>query len=243
MNISSCKTINQANLQQTRPNETTASQLSPCRVTFHDFPIEALDSIVGCLTYPDICSLRLTCLKAYNSIPNRKVSEAKNNFIYRFDNMSYYSVSKSGIEQLNTDTESNHQFFSTNDKGETLECLEKPTYKRFFSEFEFKDYLEGMETVTSDIFLLTGELENGLLFLKAPNPRMTKHFIEHCPEFACIAWLGDTNPSTVGEKLNFYSFYTGESFSKVIEAFKKVNAQTPLASEIEDLMKHEKVYL
>ena len=159
--------------------------------------------------------------------------------------MSYYSVSKSGIEQLNTVTESNHQFFSTNDKGETLECRKKPIYKRFFSEFEIKDYQEGLGIFTSDFFLLTGELENGLLFLQAPNPRMTNHFIEHCPEFSCIAWIGDTKPSIMGvdNGLNFYSFYTGESFSKVIKVFKKVNAQTPLAGEIEDLMKHEKVYL
>ena len=244
MNISSCKSINQANLEQTRPNQTTASQLSPCNATFHDFPTEAFESIASRLTYPDICSLRLTCFKAYISIPNRTVSKAKNNFIYCFDNMSYYSESKPGIEQLNTSTESNHQFFSTDDKGETLECLGKPNYKKLFSEFEIKDYLEGLGILLeSRIFLFTGEMENGLLFLKAPNRRMSNRFINYCPEFSRITWMGDTNPSMVGDELNFYSFYTGESCNQVIKVFKKVNVRTPLVGQIEDLMKHKKVYL
>lgn len=244
MNISSCKTINQANLEQTIPNETTASQLSPCNATFHDFPTEAFENIASRLTYPDICSLRLTCFKAYISIPRRTVGKAKNNFIYHFDNMSCCSEPNSRIERLKIFSESNHQFFSTNNKGETLECLGKPNYKKLFSEFEIKDYLVSLGIqLSSSIFLFTGELDNGSLFLKAPNPSLTDRFIEYRPELSSIVWIGNTNTSMVGNELNFYSFYTGESFSQVIKVFKKVNDRTSLASKIEDLMKHKKVYL
>ena len=123
-----------------------------------------------------------------------------------------------------------HQFFSINNEGCVIGHIGKPKYKKYFSRFEFECFKPDSKFPNkSGVYTFTGELENGLVFLKLPRLAMVGTFMYYSPELNKIVWSGDTTPTPMRGELNFYSLCVGESFKKVSETFKKINCCKLLA--------------
>ena len=234
---------------QNKPNDTTISEQFPHKIELNSLPIDVIENIGSRLTYPDVCNLRLVCRHTFRSISNRIVMKAKYSFYYKFPNMKKYSQNRAEIDYLNKAVDwackksSCHQcqFFSINTEGCVVEQIGVPRFRNFFSRFEIENYIPTLgKLYDSKIYFDTGVLENGLLFLKAPNPRVIKGHVEYHPKFNKAVWFGNTHLSLVGGQPNFYSCYVGESFEMIAKIFKIKNNNEPLASQIEDMLKNSK---
>ena len=119
MNVTQCNVGGQNKL-----NDNTLSERSCCGNTLNGLPVELLENIGSWLPYPDVCNLRLVCRHAYNSIPNRIVKRAKENYYYEFPKMEKYNMEQKDLDFLNKALDwgrgivplLDHQFFSLNNE-------------------------------------------------------------------------------------------------------------------------------
>lgn len=242
MNVTQCKAGIQTGL-----NEKTLSKRSSCGITLNGLPIEILENIGRRLSYPNVCNLRLVCRHVYSSISNKTVKKAKDDLYYELTKIEKYNMKQKDINFLNKAIDWGkpswcyYQFFSTDNKGCIVEHTGKPKYRNFFLRFEFEtpDPVSN-ELFKSGIFLYTGELKNGLVFLEFPNQFIIKKYICYSPELNRIVCLASKYLKVVDGDSNFYSFCVGESFDKVFETFKMINNCTLLTDLVDDMLKKTK---
>ncbi len=227
---------------QTEPNGNTLTEQTSCegnlngrQLSYMETPEEGYHS--------GVYHLELLCRRHCDSIVNKTIKKAKETLCYEFPKMEKYNMNQEDIDYLNEALEQikqsfcQHQFFSINNEGCVIGHIGKPKYKKYFSRFEFECFNPDSKFLyKSGIYIFTGELENGLVFLKLPRLAMDGTFMHYSPEFNRIVWCGDTTPTPKRGGLNFYSLCVGESFEKVSETFKKINCCTLLACLVEDML-------
>ena len=244
MNVTQCKAG-----VQTELNGKTQSEQSSCESNLNGLPVELHENTASRLSHSGVYHLHLVCRQNCESIVNKTIKKAKDNLCYELPKMEKYNMNQEDIDDLNEALAQgkhlcfDHQFFSISNEGCVIEHIGRPTYKNFFSRFEFEHFepLPSKSLNKSGLYIFTGELENGLVFLKLPRLAMQGSFMHYSPEFNRIVWLGDTNPTMGLNDLSFYSLCVGESFEKVLETFKKINCCKLFACLVEDMLQKEDI--
>ena len=257
MNVTQCKAD-----VRTELNDKTQSEQSSSESNFKGLPVELHENTGSRLSHsgdyhphsvcPQNCKSITNKTKKQNceSIVNNTIKKAKDNLCYEFPKMEKYNMNQKDIDNLNKDLAQgkfpcfDHQLFSISNEGCVIENIGRPKYRNFFSRFEFGHFHPISKSLhKSGLYIYTGELENGLVFLKLPRPAMEGSFMYYSPEFNKIVWLGDNNPTPILglRDLSFYSLCVGESFEEVLETFKRLNCCKLLACLVEDLLQKKDI--
>ena len=245
MNVTQCSTG-----MLTELNDKAQCEQSSSGSNLNGLPVDLHGNTGSRLSHSGVYHLKLDCSqKNCESIVNKTIKEAKDNHCYEFPKMEKYNMNQEDIDNLNKNLAQgkfpcfDHQIFAISNKGCVIENIGRPKYRNFFSRFEFGhfDPIRKLVHNRSGLYIYTGELENGLVFLKLPRLAMKGSFMHYSHEFNRIVWLGDTNPTVGLRDLSFYSFCVGESFEKVLETFKKINCCKLLACLVEDMLQKKDI--
>ena len=244
MNVTQCKAG-----VRTELNDKTQSEQSSSESNLNGLPVELHENTGSRLSYSGVYHLNLVCPKNCQSIVNKTIKKAKDDLCYELPKMEEYNMNQEDIDELNEAIAQgkyrcfDHQFFSISNEGCVTGHIGRPKFRNFFSRFEFENF-EPLSKVLhkSGLYISTGELENGLVFLKLPRLALEGSFMHYSTEFNKIVWRGDTNPTPRNgfSDLSFYSLCVGESFEQVLETFKKINCCKLLACLVEDMLQPPK---
>lgn len=243
MNVTQCKAG-----VRTELNDKTQREQSACGSNLNGLPVESHENTESRLSQPGVYHLELVCRLNCESIVNKTIKKAKDNHSYIFPKMEKYNMNQEDIDDLNKALAQgkfrcfDHQLFSISNEGCVIEDTGRPKVKNYFSRFEFEHFSPGSKSLyKTGIYIYTGELENGLVFLQLPRLAMIGSFMYYSPEYNRIVWFGDTNPTSSFSDLSFYSLCVGESFEKVLETFKRLNCCKLLACLVEDMMQKKDI--
>ena len=242
MNVKQCSTD-----VKTELNDKTQCKQSSSASNLNGLSVELHENTGSRLSHSGVYHLKLNCSQENcELIVNKTIKEAKDNHCYEFPKMEKYNMSQEDIDNLNESLAQgkhrcfDHQLFSISNEGCVIENIGRPKYRNFFSRFEFGHFNPITKLVhnKSRLYISTGELENGLVFLKLPRLAMNGRFIHYSTEFKKIVWCGDDNPTPRHglNDLSCYSLCVGESFEKVLETFKKINCCKLFTCLVEDML-------
>lgn len=235
---------------RTELNNKTQSEQSSSESNLNGLPVEAHENTGSKLSHSGVYHLDLDCSHNCESIVNKTIKKAKDNLGYEFPKMEKYNMDQAKIDNLNESLAQgeyrcfDHQFFSISNEGCVTEHIGRPKFKNFFSRFEFGCLNPISKSLNkSGLYIYTGELENGLFFLKLPRLAMTGRFMHYSSEFNQIVWYGDTTPTPIKgiHDLSFYSLCVGESFEKVLETFNNINCCKLFACLVEDMLQKKDI--
>ncbi len=210
---------------------------------FNGLPQVVIRHVAKFLPLPDLYNLRQVNKTFRVSISDADIKEAKQRCLIKFKHLK--KVSNSAGFQYHGQI---RQYQIGSDGKVVCETATNPLIKELWGAVTLRqyNYLDqstrkltcwGLNDAAS---VHLGQLENGLYFVMALNPKMSEIFFHFIPAHQMILYSGNRTPTYTGE--NTFSMYCGRSYEAAISALESACQGQDIANHIRKLLEFRKVY-